>query len=209
MTRYHLTLLRHAESQGNVENLVQGHIDMPLTARGREQASHLTSFWQQQNVSFDLIISSPLVRAHQTAEIIAAGLGAPLELDPIWEERYFGKLEGIPFDEVRQSIPEVDFFHPYYPVGEDGETHMDLYLRAVKAIQSLLHRHAGRYLVVSHGAMLNTILYAIIGITPQGHYHSPRFRFDNACFADLTYNPERRQWLFLSLNNHANRDETT
>ena len=72
--RYHFTLLRHGESVGNAEGKHQGQSDFPLTEKGEAQARALAERWLNEKKGFDLIISSPLSRAHGTAEILADAL---------------------------------------------------------------------------------------------------------------------------------------
>jgi len=203
---YHLTLLRHGESEGNATDIIQGQSDYPLTSKGIQQAYTLAARWQKLQTSldshlFDTILSSSLTRARQTAEIIAGELKLPVELDSIWIERGFGSLDGWPLDEILKQDPPIDFHHPYEPPGEGGESSVDLFLRASQALRSVMLRPPGRYLVVSHGAMLNMVVYAILGITPHGHYNSPRFRFGNTAYANFTYDAAARRWHLLSFDN--------
>jgi 2,3-bisphosphoglycerate-dependent phosphoglycerate mutase len=203
---YSITLLRHGESEGNANDLIQGQSDYPLTPRGIQQASTLAARWQTLQSSLDgplfaAILASPLTRARQTAEIIAAALNQPVEQDPIWVERGFGVLDGMALDEILKRDPPVDFHHPYEPPGEGGESSVDLFLRASQALRSLILRPPGRYLIVSHGAILNMVVYAILGITPHGHYNSPRFRFGNTAFANFTYDADTLRWHLLSFEN--------
>ncbi len=199
---YHIILLRHGESQGNFEGRHQGQADFPLTEHGREQARSLLSRWQAEEQQFDLVISSPLIRASETAEIIASGLNAPLEFDALWMERNNGLMAGLSPEEVSRSLPQPAFIHPYQPVGQTGESQWQLYLRAGAAVQSLISRPPARYLVVSHGGLLNMFFYAVLGINPQPNFHGPRFRFNNAAFATLTYNPASHHWYILGVNDH-------
>jgi len=201
-----ITLLRHGESEGNSSNILQGQSDYPLTATGLEQAQRLASYWKLQETQFDLIVSSPLLRASRTAEIISQALDVPVEYDPAWMERSFGNLQGADLQELEQHLPPVDFFHPYEPIGGNGESQLDLYARASHALQKIIRRQAGSYLVVSHGGILNKALYVIMGITPQGHYNSPIFHFGNTGYAQFRYNSSTRQWAVLSLNNQIPMD---
>lgn len=82
METYHITLLRHGESIGNAGNYYQGQSDFELSALGEAQASALADEWLAAGVTFDLVISSPLLRARRTAEIVAARLGTSMELEP-------------------------------------------------------------------------------------------------------------------------------
>ncbi len=200
---YALTLLRHGESEGNRDGILQGQSDMALTQLGLEQANLLAARWQATGRSFDLIISSPLRRALQTAGCIGAALGIPIEIDPLWKERGFGQIEGKTLAEIEMIQPPVNFYQVYTPVGGDGESQMDVYLRACQGLQNVLRRPDGHYLIVSHGAILNMALYAILGLSPQTNYNSPRFRFQNTSFAEFEYAPVTRQWHVLGFNEQA------
>jgi broad specificity phosphatase PhoE len=198
-----ITFLRHGESEGNSNGVLQGQSDYPLMFAGINQAHHLANFWKSADMDFNLIISSPLLRASQTAEIIATTLQVKLEIDPRWMERNFGSLQGANLAQVDQQVPPVDYFHPYEPIGGNGESQLDLYVRACQAVQHLINLPEGAYLVVSHGGILNKALYVIMGITPQGHYNSPIFHFGNTGYAQFRYNSNSRQWAVLCLNNQT------
>jgi len=198
---YNLTLLRHGESEGNASGVIQGRLDLPLTPAGQQQAQELARYWQFQQMTFDAIISSPLKRAYQTALTIAQSLKLEVEIDEDWCERGFGIGEGLNPEVVRAQNPGIDFYHPYLNVVEGGETSIDVYQRVLSALIRVLRRPPGRYLIVSHGATLNMTFYAVMGITPQGHQSSPRFRFGNTAYANWSYNPETRQWYLLNFLN--------
>ena len=118
---FFITAMRHGESVGNVESRWQGQADYPLTDTGRAQARELASRWKKESVKFDLVISSPLMRASETARIIADKLGVEVELDPLWIERDSGEFSGLTSNEVRQNFQHPPFITPYDPVGVDGE----------------------------------------------------------------------------------------
>jgi len=200
---YSFTLLRHGESVGNAEGIHQGQSDFSLTERGIAQAHALANRWVSAQVSFDVIISSPLARARQTAEIISQVLHLPLEFDPVWMERDNGVMAGMYAEEAREKYPRPPFIHPYQPIGITGESQWELYLRGGRAVKSLLDRPPGSYLVVSHGGLLNMVFYAILGIPPQANFHGPRFRFRNTAFATLTYDPAEHNWHVWGVNDHA------
>jgi len=191
---YEFTFLRHGQSVGNVEERFQGQADFPLTETGRSQAKELAKCWQQEKISFDLAISSPLLRARETAEIITKKLKTPLEFDDFWMERDNGKFAGLTHAEIRAVSPEPEFYTPYQSFGETGEGDWALYLRGGRAVHALLQRPPGKYLIVSHGGLLNMVLYSIIGISPQANGHGIRFRFGNTAYARFSYTPERHRW---------------
>jgi len=201
--RYNITLLRHGESVGNAEGKHQGQADFPLTEKGEAQVRALVDRWLKEKIHFDLIISSPLSRARGTAQIIAETLHIPLDFSPLWMERDNGVLAGLRPEEAIVTYPRPPFIHPYLPIGQTGESQWELYLRAGKAVQDVLHRPAGNYLIVSHGGILNMVLYAILGITPQANFYGPRFRFGNTAFASLSYNPNEHKWYIHGINDRT------
>lgn len=197
---FHVTLMRHAESTGNAEGLHQGQADFPLTEKGRRQARSLARRWLREGLSFQGMVCSPLRRARQTGEIIASLLHAPLELDADWMERDNGLLQGKHPEQAAQVYARPAFIHPYQPIGGTGESQWELYLRAGRAIQRLLDHPPGRYLVISHGGILNMAMYAILGIPVQANFSGARFRFSNTAFATLTYSPADHKWTLYGLN---------
>lgn len=198
---YTFVFLRHGESVGNAEARWQGQSDYVLTEKGRAQAHALAERWKSEGVKFDLIITSPLVRAKETAEIIASTLGAHVELEPILMERHIGEMEGLTAEEVRKK-PQPPFVTPYDSIGGEGEGDWALFLRAGQALHGLLHRSPGSYLIVSHGGLLNQLMNAIIGITPHVDPSGVRFRFENTAFARIFYFPYQHRWAFDALNDH-------
>lgn len=204
---YYITFLRHGESVGNAENRFQGQADFPLTERGRAQAGALAECWQNAGLTFHCCISSPLLRARQTAEIICQTLRIPLETSDHWKELDNGLLAGLQDEEAEQTVPRPTFMTPYTRWGVTGESRWEVYLRAGRAIQDLLDRPAGRYLVVAHGGILNMALYAILGIPPQADYTGPRFLFQNTTFASLMYEPEHHNWRLLHFDDRGHWKE--
>lgn len=192
---YQLTFVRHGESIGNKENRFQGKADFPLSENGRRQAEMLAERWKSEGRVFDYVISSPLSRALETAQIITAGLGVPLiETDPIWMERDNGKREGMTWDEVQEHFPEPDFFSMYDNVAETGEGDWALYLRAGEALHKILQRSPGRYLIASHGAILNQVFHSILGIVPQPNHQGAGFRLVNTAVSVFYYYPAVHRW---------------
>lgn len=195
LSEHIFTFVRHAESVGNAENRLQGLADYPLSEKGQAQALALGKRWQAAGVTFDHVIASPLSRTLQTAQIIAAQLGInEVETDPIWVERDNGKRSGMTWEEVQIHYPESDFINPYGFTAETGEGDWALYLRAGKALHSLLLRPPARYLIASHGAILNAVYSAILGITVQPSFQGARFRMHNTSFSTFHYDYSRHRW---------------
>jgi len=204
---FRIILLRHGESVGNAEGYHQGQSNFTLTEKGQVQAKALATHWVAEGKVFDQVIASPQSRARQTAEIIANALGYEIEFDPIWMERDNGVLAGLHHDDAREKYPPKDFIPLYEPIGLTGESQWELYLRGGHAIQSILHKNPGRYLIVSHGGLLNMVLKAAFGITPQANFQGPRFRFRNTAFASLSYFPGIHTWHVNSINTRPHWDQ--
>jgi probable phosphoglycerate mutase len=200
---FHITLLRHGESTGNAEARWQGQMDYPLSATGRAQARALAKRWKDERANFDLVIASPLTRAKETAEIAARALNVKIETDPLWMERDNGEFAGLTSLEARQKFAQPAFTTPYDFVGGDGEGDWELFLRAGQALHNLLKREPAKYLIVSHGGLLNQVMHAVIGVTPQANSAGARFRFNNSAFAQLIYYPHQHRWVIEKLNDHA------
>ncbi|HWS24375.1 MAG TPA: histidine phosphatase family protein [Anaerolineales bacterium] len=192
---FELTLLRHAESVGNVEDRIQGQSDYPLTAFGKDQANRLANRWLKEKKEFDYVISSPLSRAKETAQILTSRMKLPsLEYDDIWMEREMGKLSGMLRSELENRAFPFSTTNPFMSLDENQEGDWALYLRAGAALYSVLKRKPAKYLIVSHGAILNMVIYSILGLTPQNKQRSPRFNLPNTSFSSFQYFPKAHRW---------------
>lgn len=197
---YTFKFLRHGESVGNAEGRLQGQSEYPLSKIGIKQVQLLASYWHTRKQTFHQIIVSPLERARQTAEILATALNVPVEIDPIWMERYFGSWEGLTSEEVHQLYSDFNFSDPTQRPGQDGESLLELYARANRALQSLLSRPSGEYLIVSHGAITQMVLFSILGLSPVLNFQRLRFQIENTAFSNLSYDPHRQLWLIAGIN---------
>jgi len=193
---FHLTFVRHGESIGNAENRIQGLVDFPLSEVGRAQARSLADRWRVEGRSFDTLITSTLSRASETAQILGSVLKIPiLEFESLWVERDMGIRSGMTISEIRAQFQEPDFINPYDSIDERGESEWALYLRAGQALHKILQKDPARYLIVTHGAILNMAFYAILGIAPQPNSQGSRFKLDNAAFASFQYYPGLHRWM--------------
>ena len=194
----HITFMRHGRSRADDEEVHEGRYDSPLTDVGRQQIARRAEQWKQEGVQFDLIVCSTLVRAHESAQIIQASVGGPLELDSDWMEIDNGPLAGLPFEEAETRYPRSEFHTPYQPhvasVGE-GESLWDLRARAVRALQKVVLKGPGRYLIVAHGAVLNEVLRSIVGAPPLVNDSGMVFRFGDGGYAQFSYYAGDHSWL--------------
>lgn len=147
--------VRHGETDWNVEKRVHGHSDTPLNDNGRQQAREAASQLKGQNI--DLIISSDLKRAKETAEIISKKLGVELVLDPALRERNLGIFEAKTSDEVGEENWNLLATPHHAPEG--GESLHELEERVHQAL--LRHKkshHHKNIVIVSHSNALQQLL---------------------------------------------------
>jgi uncharacterized phosphatase len=148
-----ILLARHGETDWNAERRVQGHSDTPLNDRGREQARALAD--ELAGESLDAVYSSDLLRAHETARIVAERRGLGVTSIRDLRERHFGTWEGLTDEEIFVRYPEVLDGGPW----GDAETQDEMAERVVGALTRIAETHPGqRVLVVSHGGPLRRVL---------------------------------------------------
>lgn len=154
-------IVRHGQTEWNAQKRIQGRTDIPLNDTGRAQAAATGAALraaQTEHGDWDAIVSSPLSRAHETAQIIAAelGLGEP-ELVPALAERAHGEIEGLSFAERSERFPDG--------AAVPGlETRDEVLDRALPTLEELAGRYpGGRVLVVSHGGVISTLVHHSTG----------------------------------------------
>jgi broad specificity phosphatase PhoE len=157
VTKTLIHLIRHGETDWNATNRYQGSSDIPLNDTGRDQAVALAETMRGE--SWDLIVSSPLSRAMDTAKAVAGAIGIPeddIVPDKRAQERSYGDAEGLTLSEREKVWPDGE-----WPGLESWE---NVALRAMELLDELVASHAGeRILVVCHGGFINSILATISG----------------------------------------------
>lgn len=164
-----ICIIRHGETDWNSSGRLQGCEDTELNELGRLQAASLAAYLSRQ--SWDVIISSPLKRAYETARIIASHFSFP-EIQKMegLRERDYGAASGLLPDERHNRFPDG--------IIPDQEEFEHLRERAIRALDEIAEQHSGkRVIVVSHGAFTNSILYTISG----GEFGSFKTRLKNGC----------------------------
>lgn len=158
-----ILLARHGETDWNRENRFQGHADPPLNRTGRAQAVDLSVALMAEDLA--AVYSSPLRRAFETAEIVAASHG--LEAVPLeaLREVDVGSWSGLTRTEVEERFPEQ--FVRWLDYGQgwgDGETYDEMGGRVVAALLELAERHdGGRILAVTHGGPIRAAFASAAG----------------------------------------------
>ncbi|HLK09992.1 MAG TPA: histidine phosphatase family protein [Candidatus Binatia bacterium] len=157
-----LILVRHGESEGNRERVFTRHPDVPLTGLGRRQARTAAAFIAGRFAPVRLV-SSPFLRARETAAELGDALGLAVEVEPDLHERGYGTLAGRPYDEAR-AAGEYDpaTFWLWRPPG--GETLVDVARRAGAALDRIAAASpAADVVVVSHGGVMMALWQHVTG----------------------------------------------
>ena len=156
-----LYVVRHGKTEWNLEHRCQGISDIPLIDEGRESAKELIPLVSSLNI--DVVISSPLSRAIDTAKIITDD-NIPINIDDRLMERDWGMNEGMKIDEVDQ----IDCWDVILNTNVQGiERVQDFMKRISEFIEDIKNRYSDKkVLVVAHSAVLRVIHY-LLGTIPQ------------------------------------------
>lgn len=149
-----LLLVRHGESEGNRDRSFTLTPDVPLTVTGREQA-RATAEWIAARYAPARLVSSPFVRARESAAILSARLGVGVEIEDAFRERSYGSLAGQPYAAAFRC-PDYDpeVYWTWRPPG-GGETLLEVAARAGTALDGLARLAPDAdVVVVSHGAVM-------------------------------------------------------
>ena len=160
-----ILLIRHGQTDWNVEGRWQGHLDPPLNATGIKQAEALAEYLRGRAIT--AVYSSDLSRARMTAGRIAEALGLTVQEDQRWRELNLGVFQGLTTSEINGKYPEesrqlrenyLDYAAP------QGETRRAMQERALAAYEDILAHEAGaETVVVSHGGTIRVVLLKFFG----------------------------------------------
>ncbi|WP_247830271.1 histidine phosphatase family protein [Bradyrhizobium sp. 200] len=170
--------LRHGVTDWNAQGQFQGRTDVPLNGEGVSQAQ--AAALRLQNVRLDQVVASPLLRAVQTADIIASALSTPLAIDDGITECNFGSLEGRSIAEVMKEhdISAMEQLATILP--PDGEPWASVSARSLRCIGQWLDRHPqALILFVCHDAVMQAISEALCRTWFKNQYGTP-FKFERA-----------------------------
>lgn len=159
MTTTRLCLIRHGETAWNTERRLQGHTDIPLNARGEVQALQMARALQNANITFDVLYSSDLKRAADTAQAIVQLFGVEVKVESALRERHFGALQGLSISEAPLLRPDLWRAHIARDLDhelEGGESIQQLAFRVQQVMDRIQQQHTGKtILIVSHGGTLD------------------------------------------------------
>lgn len=155
-------VIRHAETEWNVLRRLQGHSDIPLNAKGREQAQQLKQ--RLKGLKVDQVVSSDLCRAAETGQI---ALEQEMVLTPGLREVFLGRAEGATWDSIQQSEGEVfwNSWGSHHPDHLDlrfpeGESKREMLARILECFRTHLTQHPEKTLAfVSHGLVMRSLTH--------------------------------------------------
>lgn len=171
-----LVLLRHGQSQWNLENRFTGWVDVPLTELGRDEAHRAGRKLREAGIKFSFAFTSELVRAQETLSIVLAEIGAtdlPVERDEALNERHYGDLQGLDKAETAKKYgdEQVHIWRRSYDVAPPaGESLKDTAARTLPYFESriLPEVKAGRNVIVAaHGNSLRSIVMHLDQMTKE------------------------------------------
>ncbi len=166
-----MIVVRHGQSEANANRVLQGHMDSPLSNQGRLQARKLTQrMINTGNSTFDLMYSSDLSRAVETAKIISQ----PLKIDritylPLLRELNLGIYEGLSLNGVNEKGLLDSIRNDYSKQVPGGESINSMIQRIHKFLEiiSNLNPQPLSLLVITHGGALYHILRILTGFVPD------------------------------------------
>lgn len=176
-----LYIVRHGETEFNVEKRMQGRLDSPLTQRGIDNAISLSK--QLKDVKFEKIYASPSPRAYKTAELIKGERDTQIQIDNELREMNLAGWEGKSKEELEQLYPEEnDIFwnkpQLFKPV--DGESFQQVQDRVVEAINKLISENdEGNILIITHSVVIKTIITFYMKY-PMEKLWSPPYIYDTS-----------------------------
>jgi 2,3-bisphosphoglycerate-dependent phosphoglycerate mutase len=170
-----LYLIRHGEALGAVHDIIG---DTALSPLGILQAERLRDrLAATGEIAADVLISSTLKRARQTAEIIAPALELPIVLDDEVQELRDGAAEGMEVEEYRAKFGEVNFREtPFRQVAPAGENWGQFVLRVATALDRIIREYEGKTIVIMcHGGVIGVSFLYFFGV---GSFQYPQVGFD-------------------------------
>ena len=168
-----LCLIRHGQTDWNLEGRYQGQSDVPLNEKGLEQAKSLIGKLKGQ--TFASIYTSDLMRAQQTAEPIADLLGIPIQIEPRLREINQGEWEGVLVDDIRARYAKIWSQRTIDPANvrpPGGETVREVATRVYAALDDVARLFpTDNVIIVSHGLSIATAICRDKGI-PVGQAYT-------------------------------------
>ena len=181
----HFYIFRHGQTIWNAEGRPQGQhsYPVPLTVVGRDQAKKLAERLKDKKIK--KLISSDLLRAEETAGIVAEELGLEVEFDARLREVDYGKLNGLYSIEREEVYPDFKkCYHDYNHSFPEGESFAQAAERMIEAIKNAAKNNNNRNIALSsHGNLITVLLNTL--------FNHKLFRIPNCDYVHITYDEEK------------------
>ena len=156
-----LVVMRHGQTPANAEERYQGALDIGLSDTGVAQISAQAKMLVLAQAPFQQLLSSPLLRARQSAALVADELALPVTLAPAFRERHVGVFEGLTQQEARESYPALwarNITRRWAEAPPGGESLDEVIARVGQGLTELAQSgHQERVLLVAHGVVAKVI----------------------------------------------------
>ena len=192
-----LILWRHGQTDYNLQGRIQGQVDIPLNDTGRQQAQRAAD--DIAALGPTRIVSSPLVRARDTAEVLASLTRLSVEIDPGLVEKSFGTWEGLKAADIKKQWP--DHYATWRAGGDLPQFRIEGRRKTAERVGETLKAiaaDAGKddvIVVVSHGAATNLGATYLLGMDTQQW-----FGLSNCCYALMRTNRRPPKWSVVKWN---------
>lgn len=192
----YIYLVRHGQTIWNETMKYQGHTDIPLSKKGKDQASALSRWLAREKIK--AVYASDLKRAYETAKIIAAPHNLDVEMLLALRELNFGVWEGMTSNEIEAAYPELIkqwWDTPLNTQIPDGETIAELAERSTCAVHEVVEKHPEqKVVVVTHGGAIRGIIGKVLDIDLNYYW---KLRLDNASLSIIEFIQPKRGILNL------------
>lgn len=167
-----IIIIRHGQTDHNVKKLIQGHLDTELNQNGKQQALQIARDLSEEKI--DVIFSSDLKRAYDTASEIAKLQGLNLIQTSSLRERKFGQLQGVPFLEISKYFPNQDHITSFSLSEHDSFNQNNTFdvetdeqmMKRIDELDEMLKEHKAKtVLLVTHGGLVRMLLRHYLGLS--------------------------------------------
>jgi broad specificity phosphatase PhoE len=194
--RSKIYLFRHGQTDWNKEGRFQGHTDIPLNSNGEQEANELKAFVNQ--LKPDMLVSSDLIRAQRTAQIINSELNLPIVTTSALRETHLGDAEGVYNFEIESlfganaldqwSSIDIKTLHFGFPNGETKKQVIDRVLNYLEGI--LRSKQVSQLAVSTHGGVIKRICHYIADLPHE------KVPIKNCCLYELEFLHNEKKWVF-------------
>lgn len=206
MTSTTVYLIRHGETDWNMEGRWQGHADVPLNEIGRRQATVVARRLQTEHIRFNAIYSSDLARAYQTAWEIGAAVRVAVQLLPPLREIDLGVWSGLTMPEIKERFPtEIALLERGQDIPRGGgETMAALSKRVVESVSAIAAHHTGETLaLVTHGGCIRALLAHAHNYKGDGFKRFPHIGNTSISIVKI----HKKRWDVVSANDMAHLEQ--